>query len=201
VAKGQPLASVAPAGRLDDETGDRIRSAFAIGARRTPEQDLAYSVQQLVEIAARALSPGINEPFTAILCIDWLIAALRSLAGRDPPPAHRKDHTGCVRVIARPKSFPEVVQLSIAMIRRYGNGAADIYLALLTGLRDLAPALRREADRKALLYEVRQIGIDALTIRNAEDRAMVLGAMRGARDALNKATLNPRGGARSTAGG
>jgi uncharacterized membrane protein len=191
VARGHPLARVSPAGQLDNATRDRIRAGFETGARRTPEQDLAYSVQQLVEIAARALSPSVNEPFTAMLCIDWLTAALRSLAGREPPPAGRKDDTGCVRVVAHALTFPEVVRLSVAMIRRYANGAADIHVALLKALRDLAPALRREADRKALLFEARQIGIEALAIRNAEDRAMVLETMRGTRDALNRATLRP----------
>ena len=189
VSTGRPLVRVAPVGALDDRLADAIRDGFDIGDRRTPEQDLAYSVQQLVEIAARALSPGINEPFTALLCIDYLNAALRSLAGRDAPSPYRKDDSGAVRVIAYPLQFPEVVQMSLGMIRRYADGAADIYLGLLRALRDLASALRREADREALLDEVRQVHRDALTVRNAQDRERVLEQARETRDVLRAATL------------
>jgi len=184
VSIGQPLARIAAAGVLDDHVAHTVRDSFDVGERRTPDQDLAYSVQQLVEIAVRALSPGVNEPFTAMLCIDHIGAALRSLAGRASPHPFRKDDTGTVRLLGDSLSFPEVVQLSLAMIRRNADGATDIYLALLRTLRDLAPSLRREADREALLDEVRQIGRDALDIRNSQDRAHVLDQARKASEAL-----------------
>ena len=62
-------------------------------------------MQQLVEIAAHALSPGINEPFTALTCIDWLGTSLREVAGREMPSALRCDKSGQLRVIARPLHF------------------------------------------------------------------------------------------------
>lgn len=189
VSSGRPLARVTPVGALDVRLADALRDGFAIGDRRTPEQDLAYAVQQLVEIAARALSPGINEPFTALLCIDNLNAALRSLAARDAPPPYRRDDTGAVRVVAYPLQFPEVVELSLGMIRRYADGAADIYLGLLRALSDLASALHREADREALLDEVRQVHRDALSVRNSQDRERVLEKARETRDTLRAATL------------
>jgi len=83
-------------------------------------------------------------------------AALRSLAGRASPHPFRKDDTGTVRLLGDSLSFPEVVQLSLAMIRRNADGATDIYLALLRTLRDLAPSLRREADREALRALLRE---------------------------------------------
>ncbi|MGZ8272946.1 MAG: DUF2254 domain-containing protein [Burkholderiaceae bacterium] len=201
VSAGRPLARVAPAGALDENLAHAIRGSFAVGDRRTPEQDIAYSVQQLVEIAARALSPGINEPFTALVCIDYLNAALRSLAGRDAPPPYRKDDSGALRVVAYPLLFPEIVQLSLGMIRRYAGGASDIYLGLLRALRDLASALRREADREALLDEVRQVHRDALNVRNAQDRERVLEQARETRDVLRAATLaGPQGRSAEAAG-
>jgi uncharacterized membrane protein len=184
VSIDQPLARVAPAGVLDERVADAVRARFEVGDRRTPDQDLAYSVQQLVEIALRALSPGINEPFTAMLCIDQIAAALRTLAGRESPPSCRRDDTGAVRLLAHSLSFPDVVQLSAAMIRRNARDMTDIHLALLRALRDLAPSLRRQADREALLIEVRQIGRDAHMIRNAHDRARVYDQAREARVAL-----------------
>ena len=196
VSVGQPLAHVAPSGALNERLAAELRDGFSIGDRRTPEQDLASSVQQLVEVAARALSPGVNEPFTAMLCIDHLGAALRSLAGRRLPPPLRKDDAGKVRIVAHPLSFPEIVELSLGMIRRYADGASDVHTMLLRTLRDLAPSLRREADRAALLVQVRQIGRDALAIRNAHDRERVLEHAREARDALRAATLGGPASAR-----
>ncbi len=64
-------------------TDDDLRSAFAIGDSRTSSQDVEYSIDELVEIALRALSPGINDPFTAITCIHWLGAATTVAAHRD----------------------------------------------------------------------------------------------------------------------
>jgi uncharacterized membrane protein len=184
VSLGRPLARVAPVGALNEDMADEVRDGFDVGDRRTPEQDLSYSVQQLVEIAARALSPGINEPFTAMMCIDHLGAVLRSLAGREAPPPLRTDDGGAPRVVACPLPFPEIVDLSFGMIRRYADGAADIYIGLLRTVRDLAPSLRREADREALLNEVRQIHSDALAVRNAHDRKRVSERARETRDVL-----------------
>ena len=70
-------------GALTDDARDRILLAYATGSSRTSDQDIEFSVDELVEIALRALSPGINDPFTAITCIHWITAALASLGGRD----------------------------------------------------------------------------------------------------------------------
>ena len=66
VIAGSPLVLVWPAERADDRLATRIAAAFVVGTQRTPAQDVEFSVNQLVEIALRALSPGVNDPFTAI---------------------------------------------------------------------------------------------------------------------------------------
>ena len=78
-----PLLHVLPPERVTEEIHNRLVGCFQLSFRRTPRQDPVYSVQQLVEIAAHALSPGINEPFTAIACIDWLGASLALAAEID----------------------------------------------------------------------------------------------------------------------
>ena len=70
-------------GGLTDDVRRRVLSAFATGTSRTTTQDIEFSVDELVEIALRALSPGINDPFTAITCLHWITAGLASLGGRD----------------------------------------------------------------------------------------------------------------------
>lgn len=68
---------------MDEIPEDAIRGCFALGTRRTPNQDLNFLIDELVEIALRALSPGINDPFTAIMSLHWLGAATAQLAQRD----------------------------------------------------------------------------------------------------------------------
>ncbi len=82
VIEGRPLAWAAPGEQVNDGTADRIRRAVLTGAERTSMQDPEFAVHQLVEIALRALSPGVNDPYTAVNCIDRLAAALCVLADR-----------------------------------------------------------------------------------------------------------------------
>ncbi|MGH8598824.1 MAG: DUF2254 domain-containing protein, partial [Gammaproteobacteria bacterium] len=89
VVKGSPLALAWPGKRVHDRTKARINAAFVLGSQRTPVQDVEFAVNQLVEIAVRALSPGVNDPFTAVACVDRLGAALSRLAQRGVPSPYR----------------------------------------------------------------------------------------------------------------
>ncbi len=72
VGHGAVVALVWPAGRVDEQLDKLIRRAFQIGNGRTPTQDVEYAVNQLVEMAVRAMSPAINDPFTAMTCLDHI---------------------------------------------------------------------------------------------------------------------------------
>lgn len=67
---------------VDERLAKRLRRTCKLGANRADDQDVLFLADQLVEVAVRALSPGVNDPHTAILCLDWLGAALRAFAGR-----------------------------------------------------------------------------------------------------------------------
>ena len=95
---GGDLARAWPGERIDDDVAEAIRGAFYLGPFRTLTQDIEFAIDQLVEIAVRALSPGVNDPFTAINCVDRLGAALVILAAREIPSAYRYDD-GRLRVI------------------------------------------------------------------------------------------------------
>ncbi|WP_051121200.1 DUF2254 family protein [Sphingomonas elodea] len=75
VHEGRTLLELWPAERCDDACIGQLQGAFALGAQRTALQDLRFLIDELVETADRALSPGINDPFTAVTCMDWLGAA------------------------------------------------------------------------------------------------------------------------------
>lgn len=83
VHRGVALVHWSGASSPDDAAQTTVRSAFALGGMRTAAQDLHFLIDELVEIALRALSPGINDPFTAITALHWLGAATAELAERD----------------------------------------------------------------------------------------------------------------------
>src|SRR5690606_17297591 len=93
-----------------------IQGAFTVGQDRTPTQDLEYSVRQLVEIAVRALSPGINDPFTAVAVINRLASALELAALNDTPITCYTDKGGKLRVLTRPPALPDLFDSALNQI-------------------------------------------------------------------------------------
>lgn len=186
VTKGSPLILALPADRVNKEIRERLQRAVVLGVHRTPYQDAGYSVQQLVEIASRALSPGINEPFTALTALDWLGASLRGVAGRTIPSPLRRDDGGTLRVIADPLTFEELAHSAFDPIRIFGVSNPAVAIHLLRTIEDLAPHLRREIDRAALLHHTQAIGQDAQKIANEHDRQHVESHLRRTLRALAK---------------
>ncbi len=173
VTKNSCLLTVFPAERMQQKTAARLRGCFAFGSYRTPHQDADYSLQQLAEIAAHALSPGINEPFTALTVIDWLGASLTSVAERALPFTFRRDKSGELRVVAKLVSFAEMTDTAFTQIRIYGCANPAIVERLFATIADLAPHLHREADRKALIRHANLIHEESQQIVNAADREML----------------------------
>lgn len=127
-----------------------LHKVFIIGDERTGTQDVMFFVGQLVELAVRALSPGINDPGTARLCIDRLEQALAHLATRRIPSAARRDSRGRIRVYAPPASFPEIATTALEEIARHARASVLVTCRLLDAAGRLAASARREPDREAL---------------------------------------------------
>ena len=89
VVRDTTLASLALEVSPKDEVVSALRSAYSINRHRTVEQDSAFGVRQIVDMALRALSPGINDTTTAIMCVDYLTAILARLALRPIPSPRR----------------------------------------------------------------------------------------------------------------
>jgi uncharacterized membrane protein len=95
------LLKALPISSVTDEVKHALQDCFITGRHRTPHQDALYCIQQLVEVAAHALSPGINEPYTALTCIDWLGACLEGVAHSEVQEANRAASRHHRRVVAR----------------------------------------------------------------------------------------------------
>lgn len=157
VIKGSPLAYVWPGEKVDQSLVEKINRAFILGNQRTPEQDVEFSVNQLVEIAVRALSPGTNDPFTAITCIDWLASALCKLAGRRIPSMYRYDQDNELRIIAPQFTFTGVAEAAFNQIRQYGRSSVAVTIRLLEAISTISPHVHREEDRELLIRQARTI--------------------------------------------
>ena len=136
--KGSVLLEAWPAERCDESAAKALRGAFAIGSRRTALQDLRFLIDELVEVAARALSPGVNDPFTANSCLDWLGAAMADLARRDLPSRLRADADETLRVIAHPMSFAGFIDRAFGALAQYASSDMIAGKRFLKALGDVA---------------------------------------------------------------
>ena len=149
----QPLIDVCGMGDRhahNDDLDDQLRACFLVGVRRTPRQDVECAVEELVQVTLRALSPGINDPLTAIVCIDSLGAALSRLAGRAMSPEARADEEGRLRVIAEAADFAGVLDTAFNQIRQNAASSVAVSLRLLEAIGSIASVAQRPADCAAL---------------------------------------------------
>jgi len=155
--QGSELVMAWPGERVDEKLAEQIKNTFILGNERTEQQDIEFPINELVEIALRALSPGINDPFTAIRCIDRLSAGLSHLAQRDFPSPYRYDEDDNLRVIANPITFAELADAAFNQIRRYGQGDVAVTICLLDAIARIALYTRNKKDRAALLRHAQMI--------------------------------------------
>lgn len=155
---------IPPQGVLFEVWGDataldvkRLFEALTFGPERTLQQDTAFGFRQLVDIAERALSPGINDPTTAVQAIDQLHDLLRRMVRQRFPSTTRKDETGALRLICPRPGWNAYVRLALDEVRQYGKGSIQVTRRLRFLLEDLlrvAPAFRRdELERQLMLLE------------------------------------------------
>ncbi len=135
----------------------KIRSEFVIGQARTSQQDFEFSIHQMVEIAARALSPGVNDPFTAIACIDNLTSTLSYLAQKQFPSKFRFDKENKLRIIAVTLSFEGVLNASFNQIRQFSVGSTAVIIRLMEALITISQFTHSESNKKAVLRHARMI--------------------------------------------
>ncbi|NUT71292.1 DUF2254 domain-containing protein [Pseudarthrobacter sp. C4D7] len=128
-----------------------INRAVGSGFERTSVQDVAFGFRQLVDVAARALSPGINDPTTAVHVLGHLSALLCRLVDRNPGPEQIVDDEGRVRVVMSLPGLPALLDLSVGQIRNYGAGDPDVARRLVDLLYEVGWCDRRGLYRDAVL--------------------------------------------------
>jgi uncharacterized membrane protein len=151
VPAGVPLMMVSKANRLPPEGTAELQAAFDIGPTRTLQQDVEFGVLQIVDVALKAISPAVNDPTTAITCVDQLSRILIRFASRRTPDELLYDPPGIVRVSLRWMHFERLVEAAFEQIRMYSKSDVAVSLRLLRALGDIAASTPDPGFRRVLV--------------------------------------------------
>jgi len=156
VVEGTPLVSLTGTGQLDEKSTDSMNALYTIDRHRTTLQDAGFGVRQIVDVALKALSPGVNDTTTAVTCVNYLTAVLARLAARHVEVPYRMDH-GELRVIARGPTFPDLLGEAFDQIRQNAEGNVAVLFSLLWAMEVVAERTRNAGRLKALARQTAQI--------------------------------------------
>jgi uncharacterized membrane protein len=181
VPAGIPLIVVSKGNRLSPEGTAALLAAFDFGPTRTLQQDVEFGVLQIVDIALKAISPAVNDPTTAISCVDQLSRILIRFASREPPEELLYDPPGIVRASIGWIRFERMLDAAFEQIRMYSKTDVAVSLRLLRALGDIAvstpdPEFRRilaERGRRVLAGCAEKLGEEELRDLRARQAALV----------------------------
>ena len=169
VVQDTALASLALDSPPDAETIAALQAIFSIGRHRMEDQDAAFGIRQIVDVALKALSPGINDTTTAVTCVDYLTTILARLASRPIPSPYRYEDD-VLRVIAKGPSFESLLAESFDQIRSLAKGDVAIMSRMLDAFQTLASLTASPSRRRAIGEQVQWIAeLAERTVESAHD--------------------------------
>ena len=197
LVQGHPCATVWPA-RAASQVEREMARAHVAGPYRTLAQDVSFGLDQLVEIAIRALSPAVNDTFTALTCIDWIGDSLYKVTGRWHPTRVYRDAAGIVRLVTTETTYQRLVQRAFEKIRQASRGMPAIMIRQLDALGKIMERAATEEDRELLLNQAAMIHrLSLATVDEQSDQAdiqrayeAVLAAARDAAETVLPAAIH-----------
>src|SRR6516162_6021806 len=173
LVQGHPYATVWPASAADQVARELAR-AHVTGPYRTLAQDVAFGLDQLVEICIRALSAAVNDTFTALTCIDWIGDSLYKVTGRWQPTRVYRDASGTVRLIATEITYERLVQRAFEKVRQAGRGMPAVMIRQLDALAKIMERTVAPDDCAVLLDQAAMIErLSTASVDEESDRADV----------------------------
>jgi uncharacterized membrane protein len=173
IVEGHPIATVWPP-EAAAQVSEILGHAHITGPHRTLTQDVSFGIDQLVEIAIRALSPAVNDTFTALTCIDWLGDNLCKIVKRWHPTRVHRDDQGFVRVIAAEPTYERLVQRSFEKIRQASTGMPAVMIRQLDALSQIMTETTKVGQRRVLLEQAAMIQrLSERSVSEEADRADV----------------------------
>ncbi|GGC25802.1 hypothetical protein GCM10011504_00010 [Siccirubricoccus deserti] len=157
VVAGDRRILVHPPETADTAEADAIWKLAVVGRERTPTQDIEFAVRHLVEVAVRALSPGVNDPFTAVAVIDRLRGCLTRLTEKRLPSPMLRDGAGRVRLVRETTTFAGLTDAAFHQIRQAGASHPAVVIHLIEAIARVAEHARTAEQREALNRHARMV--------------------------------------------
>jgi uncharacterized membrane protein len=154
VQPGTVVALVSPAGRVDERLEKLVTNAFQVGNGRTPSQDVEYAVNQLTEMAVRAMSPAINDPFTAMTCLDHIADGLVAFVRKGGNSSRYYDRDGELRLVLEPVTFDDLLSAAFDMLRHAACNNASVLMHMLKVIDVVGQEVKAPEARQQLLRHV-----------------------------------------------
>jgi uncharacterized membrane protein len=162
IVAGQPIAKVFPQGAAK-QVEAALAKAHVTGPHRTLMQDPVFAIDQLVEIAIRALSPAVNDTFTALTCLDWLSAGLCRLSERELTSDVFRDEEGRIRLVGAGWSYERMISRAFSKIRQAAVGMPAVLIRMLDTITVVANSTTAASQRDALASQA------VMIMRSAEE--------------------------------
>ncbi|WP_393062610.1 DUF2254 domain-containing protein [Streptomyces sp. LN549] len=151
-----------------------LRYTVSVGVERTLHQDLAFGLRQLSDIALRALSPAVNDPTTAVQCLDRIVEFLAAVAGLPLGTVHHRDRKGVVRLVQDVPGWADLVDLGFEEIRRCATDSPQVTRRLLAGIDDLVVLAGPERQGPLIRHRVLLVQAVERTVPEAAEREFAL---------------------------
>lgn len=174
VVPGTPLLVVHGEERRTVPSSWALRSAVWVGVERTFHQDLGFGLRQLSDIGLRALSSSVNDPTTAVQCLDRIVQFLAAVADRPLGTVHHRDGKGVVRLVQDVPEWGDLVDLGFAELRGSALGSPQVSRRLLAGIDDLLGLVPPERREPLLRHRALLVQAVERAVPEAADRAFAL---------------------------
>ncbi len=181
IAQGSPIALVwTPSPQDPAPDLEAVEAAFhadvGIGFERTSQQDSAFGIRQLVDVAVKALSPAVNDPYTAVQAIHHMTVIFGEMAGRPLGPRVAREPDGPTVVVVPSREFGQYLAKMCGLVRRYGSAEPNVMTELLRLMEHCARQARTDRARlEALSEQARLVVEDAVRdIAQPADAAAVI---------------------------
>jgi uncharacterized membrane protein len=161
IGRGDSLLLVSPTSMSNQQLFSTVTQSYMLGKNRTLFQDPEFGIVLITLIAVRALSPAINDPYTPVLCLNRLGAALSMIAERAPPASYYCDKNSQIRVIVDQIGYERLVDVALNMVREYGRGNAEILMKMLETIKMIAAHTHSDDQRQVLLKHAMLIEADS----------------------------------------
>jgi uncharacterized membrane protein len=162
IVAGDPIAKVFPQGAAQ-QVERALAKAHITGPHRTLMQDPVFAIDQLVEIAIRALSPAVNDTFTALTCLDWLSAGLTQVSRRELHVNVYRDEEGRIRLIGASWSYERIINRAYDKIRQAATGMPAVLIRLLDNISVVAMSTTSTFQREVLMRQADMV------LKNAQE--------------------------------